>query len=187
MNILRIFQVISFNIFFSYHLSASNNDYIYRYYDVPSISNYGTIGLLQNPSARFYNEGTLAFGWNAHEPYKRGSLIAYPFNWFEASYQYTDLDNALYSAVPEFSGAQSYKDKSFDAKFRLIKEGPVIPAIAIGFRDFAGTGLFSSEYIVLSKRLHHLADFSFGLGWGKMSSGELTNCLLYTSPSPRDS
>jgi hypothetical protein len=178
MSILRIFQVISFNILFSYHLLASNNDYIYRHHDVPSISNYGTIGLLQNPSARFYDEGTLAFGWNANEPYKRGSLIAYPFDWFEASYQYTDLDNALYSAVPEFSGNQSYKDKSFDAKFRLIKEGPITPAMAVGFRDFAGTGLFSSEYIVLSKRLHYLADFSLGLGWGKMSSGELTNPLI---------
>lgn len=178
MSILRIFRVIFFNIILSYHLLASNNDYIYRHHDIPSISNYGTIGLLQNPSARFYDEGTLAFGWNANKPYKRGSLIAYPFDWFEASYQYTDLDNALYSAVPEFSGNQSYKDKSFDAKFRLIKEGSLTPAMAVGFRDFAGTGLFSSEYIVLSKRLHYLADFSLGFGWGKMSSGELTNPLI---------
>ncbi|MDB2370078.1 YjbH domain-containing protein [Gammaproteobacteria bacterium] len=174
----RIYQYIFFNLILSCQLLASNNDYIYKYHDQPSISNYGTIGLLQIPSARFYEEGTLAFGWSANDPYKRGSLIAYPFNWFEASYQYTDIDNALYSAVPEFSGTQSYKDKSFDAKFRLMKEGSLNPGIAIGFRDFAGTGLFSSEYIVLSKRLNHMLDLTMGLGWGKMSGGELSNPLV---------
>lgn len=174
----RIYQYIFFNLILSCQLLASNNDYIYKYHDQPSISNYGTIGLLQIPSARFYEEGTLAFGWSANDPYKRGSLIAYPFNWFEASYQYTDIDNALYSAVPEFSGTQSYKDKSFDAKFRLMKEGSLNPGIAIGFRDFAGTGLFSSEYIVLSKRLNHMLDITMGLGWGKMSGGELSNPLV---------
>ncbi|MGA0360417.1 MAG: YjbH domain-containing protein [bacterium] len=46
--------------------------------------------------------------------------MAYPFSWFEASYQYTDIKNALYSDVPAFSGGQTYKDKSFDFKFKIF-------------------------------------------------------------------
>ena len=187
MKILRALTIILLtNLFLSSQILASSNDYIYKFHDIPSVSNYGTIGLLQTPTARFYEEGTLAFGWNDNEPYKRGSIIAYPFNWLEASYQYTDLDNALYSAVPEFSGDQSYKDKSFDAKFRVLREGAYKPSIAVGFRDLAGTGVFSSEYIVLSKRLSYMLDLSLGLGWGMMSGGQLSNPLTDLSDRFRE-
>jgi hypothetical protein len=155
---------------------GSIEDYIYPHNSIPTISNYGTTGLLQNPTARLHEEGTLAFSWSHNDPYLRGSLIAYPFDWFEASYQYTDVNNALYSDVPSFSGNQTYKDKSFDAKFRLKKEGPRIPQIAIGFRDLAGTGMFSSEYIVLSKRFNYV-DLSFGLAWGAMGIQNYKNPL----------
>jgi len=148
-------------------MHASLQDYIYPHYNTPAISNYGTTGLLQVPTARLHEEGTLAFSWSHNEPYLRGSLIAYPFDWLEASYQYTDVNNALYSDVAAFSGSQSYKDKSFDAKIRLLKEGRLRPQIAIGLRDLAGTGMFSSEYIVFSKR-YNFIDFTFGLGWGAM-------------------
>ncbi len=96
-------------------------------------------------------EGTIAFHWSKNDPYTRGSIIAYPFNWFEASYQYTDVNNALYSDVESFSGNQTYKDKGFDVKFRLLKES-FFPAVAIGIRDIAGTGTFAAEYLVASKR-----------------------------------
>ena len=64
----------------------------------------------------------LAFTWSHNDPYLRGSIVAYPFNWLEASYQYTDVNNALYSSIESFSGSQSYKDKSFDFKVRFIKK-----------------------------------------------------------------
>ena len=74
------------------------------------------------PNARFFEAGSLAFNWSHNDPYINGSIIAYPFSWLEASYQYTDINNALYSDNEAFSGKQSYKDKGFDAKFRLLKE-----------------------------------------------------------------
>ena len=40
-----------------------------------------------------------------------------------------------------------------------------MPAIALDLRDIAGTGLFSSEYIVASKKVGHL-DLTLGMGWG---------------------
>ena len=157
-------------------LSSSTDDYIYPHLNTPTISNYGTIGLLQMPTARFHEEGTLAFAWSSNDPYLRGSLLAYPFSWFEASYQYVDINNALYSDVESFSGDQTYKDKSFDAKFRLLKETHLTPAVAIGFRDMAGTGVFASEYLALSKRFRNI-DLTFGLGWGVMSNQQYSNPL----------
>ena len=130
------------------HVSSQIADYIYPYSSAPTYSNYGTIGLIQMPSARMQPGGTVGFTWTHAEPYLRGSIMGHPFDWFEASYQYTDVNNFLYSDSPEFSGKQSYKDKSFDAKFRIFKERRFIPQVAVGFRDFGGSALFAAEYIV---------------------------------------
>lgn len=161
-----------------FHLNtqASIKDYIYPYLDTPSYSNYGALGIIQMPNARFHEAGTIGFSWSHNDPYMNGSILAYPFSWLEASYQYTDVNNALYSNVSSFSGSQSYKDKGFDFKFRLLKEGLIIPQVAVGFRDAAGTGLFSSEYIVASKKIQNF-DFSLGLGWGKLNGNRIRNPL----------
>ena len=149
------------------------SEYIYPYRD-PSFSNYGTVGLIQMPSARFYEEGSVAFSWSHNDPYLRGSVVAYPFRWLEASFQYADINNTLYSDSPAFSGSQSLKDKSFDAKFRILRETNYFPSIAVGFRDLAGTGLFSGEYIVASKLINNF-DFSIGAAWGVLSRQKFKN------------
>ena len=151
-------------------------DYIYPHFSQPTYSNYGTVGLIQMPSARMHPGGTVGFTWTHADPYLRGSVMGHPFDWFEASYQYTDVNNFLYSDSPEFSGKQSYKDKSFDAKFRLIKERDYIPQIAVGFRDFGGSALFASEYIVASKLIGNI-DFTLGLGFGTISNRNIANPL----------
>jgi len=165
-------------LLFSLNVYSDLSYYIYPHSQYPSHSNNGTIGLIQMPSARFMPEGSVAFNLSNVDPYQRGSIIGTPFNWFEASYQYTDVDNALYSLSPEFSGDQTYKDKSFDAKFLLLKEGNYMPAVAFGARDLAGTGVFSAEYIVASKRFNNL-DFSIGMGWGTFSDHGIKNPFRY--------
>ena len=155
---------------------SSVNDYIYPYFHNNSYSNYGTIGLIQNPTARFNKAGTIGFSWSHRDPYINGSILAYPFDWLEASYQYTDINNALYSRVKRFSGNQSYKDKGFDFKFMLFKESLYIPQVAVGFRDAAGTSKFASEYLVLSKFYRNF-DFTFGIGWGNLNGNKIQNPL----------
>jgi hypothetical protein len=164
----------------SSHVLADPDDYIYPFKEY-SFSNYGTLGLIQNPNARFLDVGSLGFSWTHNEPYLRGSLIAYPFSWMEVSYQYADINNQLYSSVKSFSGSQSLKDKSFDTKIRLLKESQLLPQIAVGFRDLAGTGLFSSEFIVVSKKLSKSLDFTMGLGWANISGQSIKNPLLKVS------
>ena len=86
----------------------------------------------------------------------------------EATYRYTEIKNALYSSIPSFSGNQTLKDKGFDFRFRLLKERRYLPQVAVGMRDLAGTGLFSGEYIVATKRFWNL-DVTAGLGWGALA------------------
>ena len=65
-------------------------------------------------------------------------------------------------------------------KLRIKQEG-ILPALAIGFNDLAGTGLYSSEYIVSSYGIDNI-DFHFGLGWGTMNSEySIKNPLGYLS------
>lgn len=171
-------HLLRVTIFFfccSSQLNGAPHEFIYPNQG-PSFSNYGTLGLLSNPNARFLPEGSLGFSWSKMEPYLRGSIVAYPFDWFEASYGYVDINNKLYSDNFEFSGNQTLKDKGFDAKFRLFNETERFPAVALGFRDMAGTGLFSAEYLVASKHIGRV-DFTLGMGWGILSKGSYSNPL----------
>lgn len=104
--------------------------------------------------------------------------MAYPFSWLEASYQYVDINNQLYSPIKQFSGSQSLKDKSFDFKVRLMKESQIFPAVALGFRDIGGTNLFGAEYLTFSKYINNF-DFTFGLGWGNLNGNAIKNPLSY--------
>ena len=85
--------------------------------------------------------------------------------------RYSDINTARYSQFKSFSGDQTYKDKSFNLKVRLIEETDRFPELSLGFRDFIGTGKFSGEYIVSSKRVGDF-DFTVGLGWGSMTSSK---------------
>ena len=181
------FAYLCLFFFLSNPVKSSIDDYVYPY-SSPSFNEYGSLGLIRMPTARFHEEGTIAFHWSKNDPYTRGSIIAYPFNWFEASYQYTDVNNALYSDVESFSGNQTYKDKGFDVKFRLLKERSFFPAVAIGIRDIAGTGTFAAEYLVASKKIDFqnyfnnfnyvtTADLTFGLGWGDLAFSKFSNPL----------
>ncbi len=84
-----LFLVLVF--FCSVKICATNADYIYPKSTFPSFSNYGTVGLIQMPNARFQKAGSLAFAWSDIDPVLRGSIVAYPFSWLEASYQYADI------------------------------------------------------------------------------------------------
>ena len=53
--------------------------------------------------------------------------------------------------------------------------------LGLGFNDLAGTGLFQSEYIVLSNSFRDI-EYSFGLAWGSFDKGiVIDNPLLRIS------
>ena len=61
-----------------------------------------------------------------------------------------------------------YLDKGFNVKFTYRSKNTIIPNLAIGLDDFSGTGLFTKEYIVMSKGYRNSV-VSLGLGWGKFT------------------
>ena len=167
-------------IFFSSFLYSSIEDY-YKINLEPTSSNYGNTGLMEIPSARFLQEGSLKFGISASYPNEFTFLTASPFPWFEATYRYTEEKNIKYGPF-SFSGNQTHKDKGFDVKIRILEETYLFPSVAIGIRDMAGTGRFSSEYLSTSKKFNNL-DVTLGLGWGVLGSDQnIRNPLISLSP-----
>lgn len=142
----------------------------------PTASDWGGIGLLQTPTARMADEGEIAFTASHTSPYSRYNLVMQPFPWLEGAFRYINVSNRRYG--PEsLSGDQNYKDKSIDFKVRLWRESRWVPEIAFGMRDVGGTGLFSSEYLVASKRLGPI-DASLGLATGYIGNrGDFGNPL----------
>lgn len=146
-------------LFLLVSISSINADsFIYNSYN-----NHGTVGLVNIPTARFYEESAHGITVFDGTPDQKVTFTSSPFDWFEASFFYANVQGYPYPGY-EY---QDYKDKGFNAKIRLKKEGR-LPAIAAGFYDFAGTGLYSSEYIVGSYGINNI-DFHFGLGWGRLN------------------
>jgi membrane-associated phospholipid phosphatase len=144
---------------------------------VVTASDWGTVGLLQMPSARVAKAGTFNFTFSHVQPYARGNIFVQPLDWLEAGFRYSDISNRPFDPTGTLNTGQSFKDKSFDAKFKLWDESAWRPQVAVGFRDLAGTGLFSGEYVVASKRTD-VFDWTLGLGWGNVGGrGNLRNPL----------
>lgn len=141
-------------------------------------SDFGGVGLMQTPTARMAQEGEFSFVLSRTTPYTNYNVSIQPLPWLEASFRYTNVSNRPYGPVG-LSGKQTYKDKSIDAKIRLWEESRWLPALAVGARDVGGTGLFSSEYVVTSKRAGPF-DFSLGLAWGYLGArGDIANPLNF--------
>tara|TARA_B100000676_G_scaffold299016_1_gene342743 strand:- start:56 stop:1999 length:1944 start_codon:yes stop_codon:yes gene_type:complete len=135
-------------------------------------NNHGVIGLINIPTARFYEESSSAFTVYRGNPDRKITITMMPYDWLEASIFYTSIKGRPYGS----GFNQDYKDKGFNAKFRLKDEGR-FPAIAVGFNDLAGTGIYSSEYIVGSYGIDNL-DLHLGIGWGRLNGGQ----LQYSNP-----
>ena len=144
-----------------------------------SYNNHGVIGLINTPTARFYNESSYGITIYDGSPDQKITMTSSPYDWFEASFFYTNIQGKPYGD----GYTQEYKDKGFNFKIRLKEEG-ILPAIAIGINDIAGTGYYSSEYIVGSYGIANL-DMHLGLGWGTLngSAKNFKNPLNYIHDS----
>ena len=127
----------------------------------PIYNDFGSPGYLQMPSARMAPAGEVALTLNKVDPYLRYNLNVQMLPWLDATLRYVQD-----SSVTLFTGKDNV-DKGVDLRFRLLEETEVLPAVALGLRDLAGTGLFNGEFLVASKRLGDF-DFTAGLGWGNL-------------------
>ena len=144
------------------------------FYNTPN--NYGSLGGINIPSARFYDSPAATFTFYRGYPDRKAILTLYPYDWLEASVFYASFKGQEYG--PDFS--QDLKDKGFNLKIR-IKEQARFPAIALGLNDIGGTGLYSNEYIVSSYSKNKF-DFHLGASWGALNHfNHINNPLSFLS------
>ncbi|NAZ38044.1 YjbH domain-containing protein [Rubellimicrobium sp. CFH 75288] len=124
---------------------------------------YGTPGLIEMPSAISAPDGQIAgtLGWRGRE--LRNSFTFQVTPRLSGTFRYAGIDGYA-------EEGEGYWDRSFDLRFRLTDEGPVMPAIAIGLQDFLGTGLYASEYLVATKTIGSAFRVTTGLGWGRLGT-----------------
>lgn len=127
-----------------------------------SSSMYGSAGMLDMPNALMFEEGHYSFTAQLKEPDDRITFNVQPLPWFEGSFRYSIIHNF---SPPD----NDLFDRSFDFKVRLFKQDGVVPNIAVGVRDIAGTKVFGSEYIVGTYETKNF-NLTAGIGFGRMST-----------------
>ncbi|WP_175499475.1 YjbH domain-containing protein [Loktanella salsilacus] len=136
----------------------------------PSYTIFGTPGLLEMPTAESAAPDDIA-ATIARSP-SGGTRTSFTYQItprLSGSFRYGNFDQ-YGEADPVTGDRATFEtfDRSFDLQYRFNTESRYIPAIAVGLRDFLGTGRFSSEYIVGSKSIGDKIIVTAGLGWGAM-------------------
>jgi hypothetical protein len=146
---------------------------------VACASDYGTSGLIDTPSARMNDDGTFT-ATVAYDRFAESYSLNYQlFPSVEATFRYTGIPG---ETVRRF-GSYATWDRNYELKLKLLSETSYIPEVAVGIRDLLGTGVYSSEYLVGSKRFNDF-DFTLGLGWGRLAGdGIVANPMSSLHPS----
>jgi hypothetical protein len=145
----------------------------------PSVNFFGTPGLIDMPSAEMKPDGEVTVSYSYFGGQQRRNLTFQLLPRITGTLRYSTIENWRSRNNLQYD----LYDRSFDVAFQLVREqGPFVPSIAIGLRDFLGTGVYSGEYVVASKRIAPSVTVTGGIGWGRLGTlGGFTNpfCDLF--------
>ncbi|MGR3484799.1 MAG: YjbH domain-containing protein [Paracoccaceae bacterium] len=127
---------------------------------------YGTAGLIDMPSAITAPDGEIAATLGLIPGQRRGSITFQIAPRLSGTFRYAQNADFIKEGNPN----DPLNDRSFDLEGLLLTEGPMRPAVAVGLRDFAGTGIYSSEYLVATKHFGGNIRATAGIGWGRLGS-----------------
>ena len=132
--------------------------------DLFSYSGYGNGGLIEMPTAETAPDAELTTTVLSFGNFTRTTLSFQITPRLSGSFRYSYIDGWI-------SGPNNgLYDRSFDVAYRVLDEGTYRPAVTVGLRDFIGTGVLSSEYIVATKRVTPRLAITGGLGWGRLAT-----------------
>lgn len=135
----------------------------------PSYTVFGTTGLLEMPTAESAAPDDIASTIARSDTGGVRTTFTYQVTpRLSGSFRYGSFEQYTQADANGDRGTFETFDRSFDLQFRLTDEGRYLPAIAVGLRDFLGTGRFSSEYVVASKSFGPDFIATAGIGWGRM-------------------
>lgn len=139
--------------------------------DAPvTLSFYGVPGIVDLPSGEALPDGTLAFGISHFAGQTRTSVTFQFSPRISGTFRYIGIQDW------NSDGFDTYRDRSFDARFLIAHEGRIRPAITVGLQDFAGTGIYAAEYVTATKNfdrpffLPGNFKVTAGLGWGRLGT-----------------
>ena len=135
-------------------------------------SDFGTSGLITTPTARQMQDGYLAATVSTNPVVNNFNITYQATPWLETTFRYS-----VFNPYGRQQSSDGLRDRSYEAKARLVKETDLFPELAIGIRDILGTGVWGGEYLVGTKQIGP-AEISLGLGWGRFAErDELSNPL----------
>ena len=144
-------------------------------------SDFGTTGLITLPSAKMQLDGSLTATLSRNEVVDIYNVTFQATPYVEATFRY-----AIFNPREQFGSTDVLRDRSYEVKVSLMKEGAKLPALAIGVRDLLGTGVWSGEYLVATKGWK-LIEATMGLGWGRYAGrGGFSNPLSILSENFED-
>ena len=127
------------------------------------INNFGLPGLIDLPGAGRLPDGELVLTQQLHESLARSGMSFQLLPRLGVAFRYSG-----HGKNGDEANGRTNHDRSFDAHLNLLEEGTYLPSLAVGLRDFIGTGWYSSEYIVGTKTYGNIA-VTGGLGFGRLA------------------
>ena len=138
---------------------------------------YGQPGLIDMPQAYVYPDGEIVLT-SSHVVNQTRNTFAFQIApRLTGAFTYALLYDVRRPNAPIVT--DYIFDRSFSLRYQIAREGRIAPAIAVGLNDFLGTGIYSGEYVVASKRfLDDRLTATAGLGWGRLAGvGSFDNPL----------
>ena len=136
--------------------------------DPQTLSTYGTPGLIDMPTAEVLSDGHVALTANVFGDTQRNTFTFQMLPRLYGSFRY--------SIIRDFEDREHQSDRfdrSFDLHYQILDETRTRPSLGIGLRDFGGTGIYSSEYIVATKTFGPKISATGGLGWGRLAGRDV--------------
>ena len=127
-------------------------------------SDFGSVGLIKTPTARMADDGELRATISREDIADIYNISYQATPWLEATFRYSIFNPRNYSY-----SSDGLRDRSYEAKARVLRERAWLPEVAVGVRDILGTGVWVGEYALASKELGEF-DISFGIGWRRLAS-----------------
>lgn len=140
----------------------------------PSTNLSGAPGLIDMPSGEAMHDGWMGLNYGTFGPVSRSSLSFQITPRLSGSFRYVgirDWNNVF--CPPKCKGVNyfdTYYDRNFDLRYKILDEGKYLPSVTIGLQDFVGTGLSMAEYVAASKNFGNNLRVTAGLGFGRLAS-----------------
>ncbi|MFO1142373.1 MAG: YjbH domain-containing protein [Amaricoccus sp.] len=131
----------------------------------PSLNLYGVTGLIDMPSAESQPDAQVSASYSQFGNTARRNFTFQALPRMSMTLRYSTISDWGRPDDPNYN----LFDRSIDLQFQLWKEKDWQPSVALGFRDFLGTGVYSAEYLVATKQLGPFK-LTGGVGWGRLAS-----------------